>query len=282
MCACELRADRVDCHVDMVDARPGVRYGCGDCRAAAGVILVEEEMDAVWELAERVDRQDMVDRDVVDPAARYRPSRQFVKEGHELFVSRVRACDGRTGTIQALTLARQAFHQAANDTIAATHDKECVGVIGSSQGAEPRVIRRESDDLAHLTNRGGLSGLGMRLDAYVMVSGVWCMASTLSEHKARPQMHPFRMDLNRSRQHSTHHGARLVSDIRFVVNTCLASTRAIAATIEQALDIVIQLSVPQSLSSTSQNGCIQGPSDWFAFPHSMLSLPAMRGSTSLE
>jgi hypothetical protein len=58
MCDCEWRSGRDSCQEEIVDARPGVKYGCDD--VAADVTDVDEVVE-ICEPDERVDREDMIE-----------------------------------------------------------------------------------------------------------------------------------------------------------------------------------------------------------------------------
>lgn len=60
LCASDVLSGRPEVQDDIVDARPGVRKGCGDLWVATDVIVGEVEPDEVRERVDREDREDML------------------------------------------------------------------------------------------------------------------------------------------------------------------------------------------------------------------------------
>jgi hypothetical protein len=59
MCGCGWRSGKDDCHDEMVDARPGVKYRWVDWWPGRDVTVAEEDVE-LSEADERVDLEDMV------------------------------------------------------------------------------------------------------------------------------------------------------------------------------------------------------------------------------
>lgn len=61
MCGCDWRSGNDNCHDEMVDARPGVKYGCDDWWVGRYAAVTDNEVE-LREAVERVDREDMTAR----------------------------------------------------------------------------------------------------------------------------------------------------------------------------------------------------------------------------